>query len=81
MKVLLDKGAKEIDAPSGRRYRAKDGVYEMSQSDAKAVVKLGGANCSLSGTTRTEIGYRCEDCDFASFFTTCSRCGGKAERE
>lgn len=81
MKVMLDKGCREIDAPSGRRYKARDGVLDMEPSDARAVVKFGGAACSLSGTTKRNTGYRCVDCGFGTFFTTCSRCGGEAIKE
>lgn len=81
MKVMLDKGCREIDAPSGRRYKAKDGLFDMEPSDAKAVVKLGGGHCTLSGFSSWRVGFRCVDCGFGSYFRPCSRCGGEAVRE
>lgn len=82
MKVVSpDKSIVEIDGPSGQRYRAADGIYEMNARDARAAVKYGGSWPSLSGVTRRGIGYRCTECGFGSFFAKCSRCGGLAVRE
>lgn len=75
------KGCIEIDGLSGRRYRAKDGIFDMTPGDAAATVKFGGSLRSLQGPTRSSIGFRCESCGFGCWFTTCSRCGGTAVRE
>jgi hypothetical protein len=71
----------EIDAPSGRRYNFRKGITDVSKSDAKAIVREGGFIPSLSGSTRSRIGFRCTKCGFGSFFTTCSRCGATANPE
>lgn len=44
----------------------------------KALRELGAFPVNLGG--RASGGYRCR-CGFASFFTTCSRCGGVCTRE
>ncbi len=82
MKVVSpQKSVIEIDGVTGRRYRARDGIYDMSPADARAAVRYGGFWPSLSGATRRGIGYRCTECGFGSYFATCSRCGGVAIRE
>ncbi len=72
----------EVDAPSGARYRRdeKSGLFDMSEADAKALVKGGGFYPSLSGSTRKGIGYRCTRCGFGSYFRRC-KCGGSCEKE
>jgi hypothetical protein len=82
-KVILAESIAQVDAPSGLRYGGNmpGRVFDMTPSDARAVVKLGGALASESGTTRRSLGYRCPDCDFGSFVLVCSRCGGTCERE
>jgi hypothetical protein len=75
------KNAIEIDAPSGRRYRARDGIYDVPDRDAKALLKAGGALPNQLGATSAGTGFRCEACRFGSFFTTCSRCGGTCTKE
>ena len=84
-KVILGANIAQVDAPSGIRYGGNmpERVFDMAPSDAKAVVKLGGAYASLSGTTRRATGWRCSnpDCNFGSFVRTCSRCGSECKRE
>lgn len=80
MRVAAPDGAvREVDGVTGRRYRSRDGVYDMHPVDAAALVKAGGFAPNLGG--RTSGGYRCSACDFGSFFTTCSRCGGTCKKE
>lgn len=81
-KVILARDIAQVDAPSGRRYggNVPGRVFDMLPSDAKAVVQLGGAMASLSGTARRRVAYRCA-CGFRPFIRHCSRCGGEAERE
>lgn len=71
----------EIDGVSGRRYNFRNGIADVPARDAKAIVKFGGFIPSMAGTTRAGLGFRCSSCGFGSFFKTCSRCGGEAERE
>lgn len=82
MKVVAPaKACVEVDGLSGRRYRARGGIYEMSQRDGQALVAAGGFQPSLSGATSRAAGYRCPACGFGTYFKTCSRCSGPCERE
>lgn len=82
-KVILGDNISQIDGLSGRRYggNVPGRVFDVTPEDARAIVKLGGAMASESGTTRRSLGYRCGDCGFGSFVVTCSRCGGTCARE
>jgi hypothetical protein len=82
-KVILGANIAQVDAPSGRRYGGNmpERVFDMTPSDAKAVVALGGAYASVSGVTSRRFGWRCGKCKFGSFFKRCSRCGSECERE
>jgi hypothetical protein len=73
---------REIEV-GGRVYRrSKTGLFDMPERAARiAIAQEGGQLPALSGTTRTSEGYRCQDCGFGCWFTTCSRCGGTAVRE
>jgi hypothetical protein len=79
--VAPAKAAVQVDGLSGRRYKARDGIYEMSERDGQALVKAGGFLPSLTGATSRRAGYRCAACSFGSFFRRCSRCGDECERE
>jgi len=82
MKVVAPaRAVAEVDGLSGRRYKARDGVYDMAPRDARALIKAGGFAPSLAGTTSAGLGWRCPACSFGSFFRCCSRCGGECERE
>lgn len=75
-------GCREVDGPSGKRYTAKGGFFEMSDRDGKALAAAGGFIPGMtSGSARAHVGFRCTSCDFGSFFKVCSRCGGQAVRE
>lgn len=83
MKVVPQTGnCKEIEV-GGRVYRrSRTGLFDMPESAARYTIALeGGQLPSLSGTTRSEFGFRCTDCNFGSFFAECSRCGGVCFRE
>lgn len=60
----------------GRIYRrTKTGLFDMPTSVAQHVIKnQGGQLPSLSGVTKSTLGYTCPDCGFGSYFKTCSRC-------
>lgn len=82
MRVMLDKNAREIDGVTGRRYRSQSGgIFDMHKADAKALVELGGAVCSLGPVSKSRHGYRCPVCNFGSWFRICSRCGAQTLRE
>jgi len=82
MKVVAPaKACVEVDGLSGRRYTARDGIYEMSERDGRALVRAGGFVPSLAGAASRATGYRCASCGFGAFFTTCGRCGGACSRD
>lgn len=82
MKVVAPaKGCKQVDGLTGRRYTARDGVYDMHPRDARALIAEGGFAPSLTGATARSLGRRCRDCGFGSFFRRCGRCGGICEKE
>jgi hypothetical protein len=78
---MLDGGAREIDGITGRRYRPRNGVFDMHPADAKALKEIGGATCTTAGVARKGSGFRCVECGFASYFRRCGRCGALAVRE
>lgn len=83
MKVVPQaSNCKEIEV-GGRVYRrSRTGLFDMPEAAAQYTIKMqGGQLPSLSGTTRSEFGFRCGSCGFGSFFATCGRCGGTAARE
>lgn len=62
-----------VTGMSGRDYRSRDGMYQMSPSDAAALIKAGGFRPSVGGRV-TRGGHPCP-CGFHSLFRHCSRCG------
>jgi hypothetical protein len=90
-RVIVADGCQQIDSTSGVRYYAKGaralegnvrgGVFEMSDADAKAAVRMGGAIASLAGTASRATGWRCIACGFGSFLRICGRCGAECQRE
>lgn len=58
----------------------RDGTVTVDNPQhEKALREYGAFAANLGGRTRG--GYRCTDCGFAAFITTCGRCGGTCERE
>lgn len=70
-----------LDGGVTRRYSGRDGIYSVVDSDVAALKSEGFTEKSLSGTTRSGDGFRCEACGFGSWFRTCSRCGGACKKE
>src|SRR5690606_26172448 len=52
-----DGAVRSVIGMSGREYRSRDGMYEMSASDARALVKAGGFKPTLGSPARG--GYPC----------------------
>lgn len=65
----------QVDAPSGRRYSGT--VLDVTNpGDARALRAAGYTAASVAGAPAKTAARRCTSCSFASFFTTCGRCGG-----
>lgn len=80
VKVCAPDGAvREVDGITGRRYKSRDGAYEMHPADARKLVAIGGFMPNVGGAPKG--GYRCRACRFGSFFVRCGRCGGRCEKE
>jgi hypothetical protein len=63
-------------------YVAKDGIFQMSDTDARIYREATGqAALSLAGVRRRGDGFWCETCKFATYFKKCSKCGGECRRE
>lgn len=63
-------------------YVAKQGIFDMPEQHARAYLKATDqAALSLAGVRRARDGFWCAACRFASYFKTCSRCGGECCRE
>jgi hypothetical protein len=69
-----DGAARELDM-GGVRYRSSDGVYDLPESHARALVRNGGGFFPSLAAPRGRVGYPCRSCGFASLFRACSRCG------
>lgn len=54
-------------------------VEVTNRHHERALRELGAFPANIGGRPRG--GYRCADCGFGSFFTTCSRCGGTCDKE
>lgn len=66
----------------GVEYRARNGYFEMPEHHAKAHREAGNLPAPAAALpVGRSGGYRCDDCGFGTFFTTCSRCGGHCTRE
>lgn len=75
-------GMEVKSAQTGRTTRYDGRVVEVTNPQhAKALLDQGAFPASLSGQTRRSVGYRCDDCGFGSFFSTCSRCRGTCSKE
>lgn len=75
--VAPDKGVKETVVGNRSYSPNRQGIYTVSNSDAKAMKSEGFIEASLMGaTTNSEnVGYNCLECGFGSWFKKCSRCG------
>lgn len=60
-----------------RSYKPnRQGIYTVSNLDAKAMKAEGFIEASLMGaTTDSNLGYNCNECGFGSWFKKCGRCG------
>lgn len=67
----------------GSTKRSKDGTFHLSEHQARmGVAASAGFIVPEMGTaTKRTDGFRCVECGFGSWFTTCSRCGGECFKE
>jgi hypothetical protein len=77
-----DYRAIEVDGPSGRRYKARDGgLYDMLPSDAAALVREGGFRTGVGGAPAGRPGgHVCGRCGRHNFIKKCGRCELDADR-
>jgi hypothetical protein len=75
--IAPDKGVRETTIENRSYTPNRQGIYTVSNQDAKAMKREGFIEASLMGaTTNSEnLGYTCVECGFASWFKKCSRCG------
>jgi len=75
--VAPDKGVKETTIGNRSYTPSKQGIYTVSNQDAKAMKAEGFIEASLMGATTNSdnLGYTCVECGFGSWFKMCSRCG------
>ena len=82
MRVAAEDRRQVATVVGGREYRARDGYFDMPDGAAKLHLKAGELPApSAALPVGRQGGYRCAECGFGTFFTTCSRCGGTCERE
>lgn len=67
----------------GVRYTARGGYFQMPETHAKLHREAGNLPDAspAAGPVGRRRGFRCTECGFGAFFTTCSRCGGACVRE
>ena len=82
-RVILGDTIAQVEEPDGRRWGGNQPrrVFDVSDDTARGVVAIGGAVCSMAGTTRQAVGFRCPSCGFGSYTRRCGRCGEECHRE
>jgi hypothetical protein len=72
----------EVEVAGRIHKRQPDGTFHLGPKAARLLVAEGGSVCSDAGPpVSRDVGYRCPDCTFRSYFKICSRCGGLCERD
>lgn len=78
-----DDACTSVKVPDGRREATYNGrVIDVTAPSHIRVLKDAGYTVAgvAQGPARA-TGYRCGLCNFTTWFTTCSRCGGSCERD
>lgn len=67
-----------VDVPTTRGTARYDGrtIDVTNPVHARALKAVGYTDASVAGAPARSTPRRCTACSFASFFTTCGRCGG-----
>lgn len=82
MRVAAEDRRQVAQVVNGVEYRAKRGYFDMPDAHAKAHLAAGNLPTPAAALpVGRRGGYRCVECGFGSFFTTCSRCNGECVRE
>jgi hypothetical protein len=82
MRVTTESPLVTRTSVAGAEYVARKGIFDMPEAHARAYLKATDqAALSLAGVRRTRDGYWCDPCKFATYFKSCSRCGGNCRRE
>ena len=63
----------------GKRYIAKDGIFDVPDHVAADLIKWDGC-FSPANKPRGVTGVKCSGCGFHGYFTKCGRCGALTER-
>jgi hypothetical protein len=76
-----DDACVQVNVPFGRAQQYTGKTIDVSDpGHIRALKSAGYTMAGVAGAPSRSSGYRCADCDFASFFRTCSRCGATCER-
>jgi hypothetical protein len=71
----------DISRPNGVTRRYKGSIVTPADSHDERALREYGATPAGLGTWAGKGGRRCSSCGFASYFATCSRCGGDCPKE
>lgn len=77
-----DDACVRVKVPTGSKDATYSGrIIEVNDpGHARMLKSVGYVQAAAAGVPMRTGGYRCIDCDFASFFRLCSRCGAVCER-
>lgn len=71
----------DVRRPDGFRRRYRGSIVQPVDSHDERALREFGATPAGLGTWAGRGGWRCVPCQFASYFKTCSRCGGQCTKE
>lgn len=71
----------DIRRPDGTKRRYNGSIVTPSDTHDERALREFGATLAGLGMWAGKVGRRCTDCNFASFFATCGRCGGDCPKE
>lgn len=72
-----DDACKGVDVPFGRGRKYDGNIINVTDPmHTRALRAAGYTDAATAGAPAKTAARRCTTCSFASFFTTCGRCGG-----